>query len=362
MARRLFTLLSALSLLLLVGLGVTILYGNPGPPGFEFGWQGRRWEMEFARDRLWVDNDPQRRLDREPAMALARQRLEAAHQKYVAVAEKVDGLGDSPQWSNGRTALRMADGSRRAAREAYFQSQNVTAPAVSYDVRYTTVAGAMSALPLAWLAGAALRAARRRRNMRMGLCPRCGYDLHATPGRCPECGMANKTGTVAMRNQTCAALALSLAVAALSVGCKEDHGHPHPHDKAAPATQPGAAGQAATGKSDDHVNQTVLGETEARGMKFKALQDAPARPGGEGAFDLVITGYPAGGKPKAVRFWVGTESGAESAKAKAEEEKPDNWHVHVELPDPLPPGSKFWAEVEPPAGEKFKVSFDFKKE
>jgi hypothetical protein len=111
------------------------------------------------------------------------------------------------------------------------------------------------------------------------------------------------------------------------------------------------------------VNQTVLGEAEAKGMKFKALQDAPAKPGGEGAFDLIVTGYPAGAKPKAVRFWVGTESGAESAKAKAEEEeKPDHWHTHVELPDPLPPGSKFWAEVDPASGEKFKVSFDFKRE
>ena len=39
-------------------------------------------------------------------------------------------------------------------------------------------------LPLVWMASAA----RNRRRLRSGLCASCGYDLRATRDRCPECG------------------------------------------------------------------------------------------------------------------------------------------------------------------------------
>src|SRR5687767_8693169 len=158
-------------------------------------------------------------------------------------------------------------------------------------------------------------------------------------------------------------LATLVGLAALSGGCKDDQGTQTGGSSGSgtsASSTPAAATQssAATAHAAGEHKHIPIGEKTVGNLKLVAMMDGPGKPGGEGAFDLVITG----GKPKAVRFWVGTEDAKGSVKARAEEETPDNWHTHAEVPDPLPPGSKFWAEVEPPAGEKFNVSFDLKQQ
>src|SRR3982751_6788450 len=72
--------------------------------------------------------------------------------------------------------------------------------ALSVEVRYPLLVGCLLVLPAAWPSALGWHYYRRRRVLRRriaaGECLSCGYDLRATPGRCPECG--SLAGTLKM--------------------------------------------------------------------------------------------------------------------------------------------------------------------
>lgn len=163
--------------------------------------------------------------------------------------------------------------------------------------------------------------------------------------------------------------ALSLApLAALSTlsGCEEkkpaagsstapkadDHGHDH-----------GPSGEHAAPKAGHGGPIIALGEQTIGSFSAQATRDQGQIVAGKDApIDVTVTPT-AGVKAVAVRFWIGTQDAKGSVKAKAEIEnpqEPNRWHVHVEIPNPMPAESKLWVEIEDDKGGTSVGSFDLK--
>jgi hypothetical protein len=58
------------------------------------------------------------------------------------------------------------------------------APITAFKIPWWFLTTLSAVLPLVWI----WKKLRRLARYREGLCERCGYDLRATPDRCPECG------------------------------------------------------------------------------------------------------------------------------------------------------------------------------
>jgi len=116
----------------------------------------------------------------------------------------------------------------------------------------------------------------------------------------------------------------------------------------------------APGGTSGHGGEVIaLGTSKLGAFEVRASRDkVEFKPGGDAPIDVWIDGG-VGKGVTAVRFWVGTQDAKGSIKAKAEIED-GKWHTHVEIPSPMPAGSKLWVEVEGPSGEKTVGSFDLK--
>lgn len=199
MIRRLFTILSAVSLLLCVG-GVGFLARQRF--AFDrFAWRHGQYDdrLELRGQFLWE-------------LSSADGRIRVARCRY-------DSIGDDPfpGWTNGLAhessdldaglpARPLFSGDAREqvryGPDALLITQENHSPRTLRDHRERVVTmsvslwlaiPALAILPTWWL----LRHPRRTRRDRAanGLCLHCGYDLRATPGRCPECGVPATGGS-----------------------------------------------------------------------------------------------------------------------------------------------------------------------
>lgn len=120
--------------------------------------------------------------------------------------------------------------------------------------------------------------------------------------------------------------------------------------------KPGAGDKAAGQGDAGHGALESLGSIQLGGMTVEAFQEGKF--GAEVGVELT---FPQGKPlPSAVRAWVGVESAAGSMKAKLGKEGDHGLHGHLEVPKPLPEGSKIWFEAEGVDGVTTKASIAFK--
>lgn len=174
--RRLFNLLTALSLLLSVALAVL--------------WVRSYWVADWW---FWFPPNPQR----DDSSAVGRYFVASELGRIHARADPVFPVGQDEIDSAGLHAQTPDDVSppflqTQFGYEAGPSTWSEDATTRIVQVPHSAVAGLFSILPAVWL----YRGRKRRR--KPGLCPSCGYDVRATPDRCPECGTSlDRAGTEA---------------------------------------------------------------------------------------------------------------------------------------------------------------------
>jgi hypothetical protein len=204
MRRKLARLTMVLPLLLCAAVVVLWVRSYWAKDAVEFQHGNARWELASELGRIRVDNGPQLALDRRAQLAYmqaVRDWMEAhaalGHELSRAV-RTVHGLGPpGPPGTEAGAADRAKRKAALAEIDALRKMRGTFAwpgprPAISRPTSYSVphwLIAAAAAIPSASQWGWAVRRRRARRQLLLRrICPGCGYDLRATPDRCPECG------------------------------------------------------------------------------------------------------------------------------------------------------------------------------
>jgi hypothetical protein len=188
MLRRLYTVLSFLSLLLCVVVVFACFSSYFAFAPFGQYWETRYWETCLAggestyRNGGWLAKDG------------------SLH--FVGSGRKYEPASPIAYWSRRRSGVDPAPGLQLEPTRfgfANFHRASSWGQGAGTNFQRVTDTNTQLSFPLWMLAlllalptvGRLVAGARRRKRRARGLCPSCGYDLRATPGRCPECGAAS---------------------------------------------------------------------------------------------------------------------------------------------------------------------------
>jgi len=205
MRRKLFNIAAAVSLLLCVAVGVLRVRSETRQDVAE-AWRIRR-EPDGAASAVWFEVSSGHHLWLQMSFARLGQQGDPNFDSYYHRADASGG-----RWgfvTLRRKHLRQLDeqwggpgyeasGWGPLLWKSWTQS-NPTVPFaqrnVNIGISHALVAGLLAILPTWCAIRFLIRWDRRRR--RPGFCPSCGYDMCATPQRCPECGMVAEAARAA---------------------------------------------------------------------------------------------------------------------------------------------------------------------
>jgi hypothetical protein len=100
------------------------------------------------------------------------------------------GFVSVPEWTLPRVDTWFSRPGVRAGRQQNRSGAGGFGPFddIEIEFRYWLLVALAAVLPAARVPWLLLERRRRRRRQRRGLCAECGYDLRGGGGRCPECG------------------------------------------------------------------------------------------------------------------------------------------------------------------------------
>ena len=175
--RHVFTLASALSLVLCIAAAVFGVRSMSARDDIRFKRYGRTYALATELGHVQIDNRPQIQEFEDRRMRKVAD-LHRAEAEFIASVQAGKYKGDPDE------ELRR--------RETEYAAVWMQSPPelVEHGVNLAWFAFLGSILPLLWCRRWVRGWRYRRLLARAGRCRRCGYDLRATPDRCPECGAA----------------------------------------------------------------------------------------------------------------------------------------------------------------------------